>query len=86
MFIVLRGLSASGSLKQRLLQNTDGRFLQQIFFRMRDRHQARLGPMLEVMMAASDTYQIPTVRDDLAYQKSAIHITSVWCACGYYTY
>jgi hypothetical protein len=86
MFSVLRGLSASGSLEQRLLQNTDGRFLEQIFFRMRDRHQTRLGRVLEVVMTASDMYQIPTVRNDLAYQKSAIHITSLWCACGYYTY
>jgi len=42
--------------------------------------------VLEVMMAASDSYQIPAVRNELAYQKSAIHITSLWCACGYYTY
>jgi hypothetical protein len=34
--------------------------------------------MLEVMVAASDTYQIPAVRNELANQKSAIHITSLW--------
>jgi hypothetical protein len=86
MFIVLRGLGASGSLEQRLLQNTDGRFLEQVFLWVRDRHQPGLGRMLEVMMAASDSHQIPAVRNELAYQKSAIHITSLWCACGYYTY
>jgi hypothetical protein len=86
MLIVLRGLDASGSLKQRLLQNTDGRFLEQVFLWMRDRHQPRLGRVLEVMVTASDSYQIPAVRNDLAYQKSAIHITSLWRACGYYTY
>jgi hypothetical protein len=86
MFIVLRGLSAQRSLEQRLLQNTDGRFLEQILLRVRDRHQPRLGRVLEVVMAAPDSYQIPAVRNDLAYQKSAIHITSLWCAYGYYTY
>jgi hypothetical protein len=73
-------------LEQRLLQNTDGRFLQQIFLWMRDSHQPRFGRVLEVVMAASDSYQIPAVRNELAYQKSAVHITSLWCACGYYTY
>ena len=53
---------------------------------MRDGHQPRLGGVLEVVMTASDSYQIPAVRNDLAYQKSAIHITSLWCAYGYYTY
>jgi hypothetical protein len=42
--------------------------------------------MLEVVMTPPDSYQIPAVRDDLAYQKPAIHITSLWCSCGYYTY
>jgi hypothetical protein len=78
--------SAQRLSEQRLLQNTDGRFLEKIFLRVRDCHQPRFGRMLEVMMAASDSYQIPAVRNELAYQKSAIHITSLWCACGYYTY
>jgi hypothetical protein len=86
MFIVLRGLGAQRLLEQRLLQNTDGRFLEQIFLRVRDSHQPRLCRVLEVVMTASDSNQIPAVRNDLAYQKSAIHITSLWCACGYYTY
>jgi hypothetical protein len=36
--------------------------------------------MLEVVMAAPDSNEIPAIRNDLAYQKSAIHITSLWCA------
>lgn len=69
-----------GRLKQRLLQNTDGRFLEQILLRMRNRDQPRFGRVLEVMMTAPNPHQIPTVCNDPAYQKSAIHNTSVWCA------
>lgn len=47
---------------------------------MRDRDQPRFGRVFEVMMTAPNPHQIPTVRNNLAYQKSAIHITSVWCA------
>jgi hypothetical protein len=75
-----------GSSEQRLLQNTEGRFFEQILFRMRNRYQSWLGRMLEMVMAPPDSYQIPAVCNDLAYQKPAIHITSLWCACGYYTY
>jgi hypothetical protein len=46
---------------------------------MRDGHQPRFGRVLEVVMAASGTYQIPTVCDDVTYQISAIHNTSLWC-------
>ncbi|VVO44026.1 hypothetical protein PS723_06284 [Pseudomonas fluorescens] len=39
-----------------------------------------------MVMTASDPDQIPSIRDDLAYQISAIHITSMWCVGGYYTH
>lgn len=42
--------------------------------------------MLEVVVAASDAHQVPTVGDDLTNQISAIHITSLCCVGGYYTY
>jgi hypothetical protein len=35
--------------------------------------------MLEVVMTASDARQVPTVRNDVTYQISAIHSTSLWC-------
>jgi len=49
-----------------LLHNADGRFFQQILFRMWHGDQSGFGRMLEVMMAAFDPYQIPTVCDELA--------------------
>jgi hypothetical protein len=79
MFIVLRDYRATGGLEQRLLQNTDCRFLEQVLLRMRNRNQSGFGRVLEVMVTPSNPHQVPTVRDDLAYQKSAIHITSLWC-------
>ncbi|KGU84551.1 hypothetical protein N005_14375 [Pseudomonas mediterranea CFBP 5447] len=80
MFIVLRERRATGGLEQGLLQDTDGRFLEQVLLRMRNGDQSRLGRVLEMMVAAPNPHQVPTVRDELAYQKSAIHITSMWCA------
>lgn len=47
---------------------------------MRNCHKPRFGRVLEMMMATPDPNQIPAIRNDLAYQKSTIHITSVWCA------
>ena len=46
---------------------------------MRNRDQPRFGRELEVMMTASYTHQVPTIRNNLAYQESAIHNTSLWC-------
>jgi len=49
-----------------LLQNTDGRFFEQILFWMRHCYQSWFGWMFEVMMTAPNTYQKPTVRDELS--------------------
>jgi len=80
MFVVLLGRRARRSSEQRLLQNTDSRFFEQFLFRMRNCHQPRFGRMLEVMVTTPDSNQLPAIHDDLAYQKTAIHITSLWCA------
>lgn len=62
------------------MQNTDGGFLEQVLLWVRDGHQSRFGGVFEVMMATSDPHQIPTVRNNLDYQESTIHYTSVWRA------
>ena len=46
---------------------------------MGNRHQPGLCRMLEVMMAAPDAHQIPAICNDVSYQISAIHSTSLWC-------
>lgn len=46
---------------------------------MGNRHQPRLCRVLEVVVTASYARQVPTVRNNVAYQISAIHNTSLWC-------
>jgi hypothetical protein len=61
------------------LQDTDGRFLEQVLLGMRNRNQPRFGRVFEVMVATPDPHQVPPIRNNLAYQESAIHNTSLWC-------
>lgn len=42
--------------------------------------------MFEMMVTAPDPHQIPAVCNDLADQISTVHITSLCCVGGYYTY
>jgi hypothetical protein len=75
MSVVLHGRLT----QQSLFQNALGGLVQQVLLWMGNRHQPRFCRVLEVVMAASDAYQIPTVRNDVTYQISAIHNTSLWC-------
>jgi hypothetical protein len=75
MFVVLQGRLT----QQSLFQNALGGFVQQVFLWVGDGHQARLRRVLEVMMATPDAHQVPAVCDDVTYQVSAIHSTSLWC-------
>jgi hypothetical protein len=75
MSIALQGRSA----QQSLFQNALGGFVQQVLLWMRNRHQARFRRVFEVMMTASGAHQVPAVRNNVTYQISAIHITSLWC-------
>jgi hypothetical protein len=51
------------------LQDTDGRLLEQVLLGMRNRDQPRFGRVLEVMVTASDTHQVPTIRNNLALSR-----------------
>jgi hypothetical protein len=75
MSIALQGRSA----QQRLFQNTLGGLVQQVFLWMRNRHQPRFGRVFEVVVTASGAYQVPAIRNNVTYQISAIHSTSLWC-------
>jgi hypothetical protein len=75
MSVVLHGRLT----QQSLFQNALGGLVQQVLLWMWNRHQPRFSRVLEVMMTPSDTRQIPTVRNDVTYQISAIHNTSLWC-------
>jgi hypothetical protein len=75
MFVVLQGRLT----QQSLFQDALGGFVQQVLLGMGNRHQPRFCRMLEVVVAAPDPHQVPAVRDDMTYQISAIHSTSLWC-------
>ncbi|OIN53730.1 hypothetical protein BFL40_09640 [Pseudomonas costantinii] len=75
MSVVLQGRLT----QQSLFQNALGGLVQQILFWMGNRHQPRFCRVLEMMMTASGAHQIPAIRNDMTYQISAIHITSLWC-------
>lgn len=75
MSVVLQGRLT----QQSLFQNAFGGLVQQVLLWMRNRYQSRFCGVLEVVMAAPDAYQVPTIRNDMAYQITAIHNTSLWC-------
>lgn len=45
---------------------------------MRDRYQPRLCRVLEGVVTTPGAHQISTVCNDVTYQISAVHITSLW--------
>jgi hypothetical protein len=65
MFVILQG-NAENGFRAWPVANTDGRFFEQILFWMRHCYQSWFGWMFEVMMTAPNTYQKPTVRDELS--------------------
>ncbi len=46
---------------------------------MGNRDQPRFGRVLEMMVTAAGAYQVPAVCNDVTYQISTIHNTSLWC-------
>ncbi|OCX11249.1 hypothetical protein BBI10_23910 [Pseudomonas graminis] len=66
------------SLELSLSHDAAYKLAQQIFLRMRDRHQPRFCGVFEMVMTALDPYQIPTISFNVSNQLSAIHMTSMF--------
>ncbi|OAE15393.1 hypothetical protein A2T76_18740 [Pseudomonas brenneri] len=78
--------SRYASSEQSLFQDALGGLVQQMLLGVGNGHQPRLGRVFKMMMTAPDAHQVPAISHDMAYQISAIHITSLWCVGGDYNY